>query len=64
MEGLFLYVVNYILLTLFILGSLLLFPFFPMLTLIVIVMCMMLISIFISLLPEKQEESGVERLRA
>ncbi|CAM4300727.1 hypothetical protein [Bacillus manliponensis] len=64
MDKLFLYVLNYILLTLFILGALLLFPFFPIFTLFFAFTCMLGIAIVISCTEEtKQKESSGQRAR-
>jgi hypothetical protein len=64
MESLFSYIISYIFLMLFVLGVLLLFPFFPMLALFLTIICMIGVSVVISLLPDKQKEKGVEHMRA
>ncbi|WP_028401261.1 hypothetical protein [Ectobacillus panaciterrae] len=64
MEDLFSYVISYVFLILFVIGALLLFPFFPRLALLLTIICMFGVSIVISLLPEKQKENGVEQMKA
>ncbi|MBO9131398.1 hypothetical protein [Bacillus sp. 165] len=64
MDGLFSYVFSYIFLMTIVLCTLLLFPFFPMLSLSITVLFMIGIATVISLTPVNKQENGVERARS
>jgi len=64
MENVFSYVAGAFAIIFVVLVTLLLFPFFPMLALCFVMVCMLATAIIVTLTPEANKENGVERMKA